>query len=192
MKLKLSALIFCATLGSAAVGQQSEFAIGRGYYTEGEFKQAVAHFQLALKTNPDDAESCYWIGMSYRVLADIAAPFDRKFNSKARLYLTMAMELAPSRTEYRKELFNFLLDSAISSRATLRQAAGILRTLPESDPEYTCMHRQWEQEAHANSSADVRLGRLFLAAPRAAYRVAELPASALSMRSEPGVTAAIR
>jgi len=192
MKLKLSLLISLAGLSSAAAGRQSEFAIGRAYYMEGEFKKAAAHFQLALKTNPDDAESNYWIGMSYRVLAEIAAPFDRKYNSKARVYLTMAMELAPNRPEYRRELFNFLVDSAGSSRATLRQAAGILRTVSESDPEYASMHRQFQQESRANSSVDSRLGRLFLAAPRAAYRIAELPASALSGRSEPGLPVAMR
>jgi len=192
MKLKLSLLISLAGLSAAAAGRQSEFAIGRAYYLEGEFKKAAAHFQLALKTNPDDAESNYWIGMSYRVQAEIAAPFDRKYNSKARVYLTMAMELAPNRPEYRRELFNFLVDSAGSSRATLRQAAGILRTVSESDPEYASMHRQFQQESRANSSVDSRLGRLFLAAPRAAYRIAELPASALSGRSEPGLPVAMR
>src|ERR1700676_5277459 len=111
MKLKLFILIVFAGLASAAVGQQPEFAIGRAYYLDGEFKKAAAHFQLALKTDPYDAEANYWIGRSYRVLAEIAAPFDHKYNSKARVHLTMAMELAPGRPEYRRELFDFLLGS---------------------------------------------------------------------------------
>lgn len=192
MKLKLSVLLLFAGLGSAAAGQQSEFAIGRTYYREGQFKNAAAHLQLALAANPDDAEACYWIGMSYQMLADIAAPFDRSYNWKARVYLTKATELAPTRPDYRGELFNFLLDSAGSSRAARRQAEGILRTVPESDPEYTCMHRRFEQESRANSAVDARLGRLFLAVPRAAYRIAEMPASALSNRSEPAPAAALR
>ena len=72
MKLNLSVLILLAALGGEAAGQESEFATGRAYYTEGEFKKAAAHFQLALKANPNDAESYYWMGMSYQVLADIA------------------------------------------------------------------------------------------------------------------------
>ena len=32
-----------------AAGQEPEFASGRAYYTQGEFKKAVAYFQLALK-----------------------------------------------------------------------------------------------------------------------------------------------
>jgi tetratricopeptide (TPR) repeat protein len=185
MRPTLIVPILLGLLAGEAHALPSEFATGRTYYAEGEFRKAVAHFQLALKTNPDDAESYYWIGSSYRMLADIAAPFDRKYKSKARVNLTKAMDLAPSRLDYRRELFNFLVDSAGSSRAALRQAAAILRTLSESDPEYTYMHQRFEQESRANSSVDARLGRLFLAVPRAVYRIAELPASALSSRPEP-------
>jgi tetratricopeptide (TPR) repeat protein len=185
MKLKVSILILFAGLCSgAARGQESEYATGRGYYTEGQFKKAAAHFQLALKANPDSAESYYWMGMSYEMLGDIAAPFGGKDNRKARVYLTKATELAPMRPEYRRELFNFLLDSNASSRATLRQAAGILRTLPESDPEYTLMRWELERESRANVSVEARLGCLFLAAPQAAWRIAALPASVWSKRSE--------
>jgi tetratricopeptide (TPR) repeat protein len=192
MKLKLSVMLLFAGLGSAAAGQQSEFAIGRTYYREAQFKEAAAHLQLALAANPDDAAACYWIGMSYQMMADIAVPFDRSYNLKARVYLTKATELEPTRPDYRSELFNFLLDSAGSSRAARRQAEGILRTVSESDPEYTSMHRRFEQQSRANSDADARLGRLFLAVPRAAYRIAEVPASALSSRSGPALAAAMR
>jgi tetratricopeptide (TPR) repeat protein len=186
MKRNCSILILLIGLGGQAAGQGSELAIGRAYYTGGEFKKAAAHFQLALKTNPNDAESYYWAGMSYQVLADIAAPFDGKYNSKARFYLTKAMELAPTRLDYRRELFDFLLDSAASSRTALRQAANILVTVSESDPDYSSMRRRFENESRANFSANALLERLFLAAPRAVYRVVELPASALSSRRDAG------
>jgi len=186
MKLKLSILIFLAGLcHGAAPGQESEYTTGRTYYAEGQFKKAAAHFQLALKANPDSAESCYGIGLTYEMLADIAAPFGGKYDRKARVYLTRATELAPARPEYRRELFNFLLDSGGSSRSTLRQAAGILRTLPESDPDYAVLHWELELASRANSSAEARLAGLFLAAPQAAWRIAELPVSAFSGRSEP-------
>lgn len=185
MKCKVFILILFAGLcRGAAPGQEPEYTTGLTYYTEGEFKKAAVHFQLALKANPDSAEACYRIGMSYEMLADIAAPFGGKYNRKARVYLTKATELAPTRPEYRRELFNFLLDSGGSSRATLRQAAGILRTLPESDPDYTFLHWELEQASRANSSAEARLASLFLAAPQAAWRIAELPVSAFSGRPE--------
>ncbi|SPE26032.1 exported hypothetical protein [Candidatus Sulfopaludibacter sp. SbA3] len=172
MRLKLSAILLFAGLCAAADSQQFEFAMGRASYTEGQFKKAAAHFQLALKTKPDNAEIFYWIGMSYQMLADVAAPFGSKYNSQARAYLTKATELAPAETEYRRELFNLLLEAG-SSRAARRQAEEILRTMSESDPEYVRMHRQFQQEHRANSSAESRLGWLFLAGPRAAYRIAE-------------------
>ena len=155
MKRNCSILILLIALGGQAAGQGSELAIGRAYYTDGEFKKAAAHFQLAIKSSPNDAESYYWAGMSYQVLADIAAPFDGKYNSKARVYLTKATELAPTRLA-------FLLDSAASSRTALRQAANILVTVSESDPEYSSMRRRFEHESRANSSANARLGRLGL------------------------------
>jgi tetratricopeptide (TPR) repeat protein len=175
-----------AVLGSEAAAQGSEFTIGRAYYTEGEFKKAVAHFQLALKVNPDDAASYYWMGMSYRVLADIAFPFAGKYTSKASIYLTRATELAPGRLDYRRELFDFLVDSFGSSRAAGRQAADLLRTVPESDPDYNYLHRRFELERKENASVDARLGRLFLALPQAAYCIAELPVSALSSQRASG------
>jgi tetratricopeptide (TPR) repeat protein len=143
MKLKLPVLILLAALGSAAAAQPSEFVAGRACYTEGEFKKAAAHFRLALKSAPNDAESNYWMGMSYQMLADIASPFGHKYRAKARVYLTKSVELAPTRTDYRRELHNFLLDSAGSSRDSAAQAA------------------------------DALLGGMFLAVPRVAWRIVE-------------------
>jgi tetratricopeptide (TPR) repeat protein len=177
MKLNALILVLFAPFGGYAEVEKSEFATGRDHYTDGEFKKAAAHFQLAIQANPNNAESHYWMGMSYQVMADIAAPFGHKYNSRARVHLTKATELAPNRADYRRELFDFLLDSAGSSRTALRQAAGILRTVSESDPDYTYMQRGLERESKANSSATVRLGRVFLAPPRAISRIAELPSS---------------
>src|SRR5713101_671939 len=156
MKYYFSVVIFLAALSSEAAGQGSEFATGRAYYTEGEFKKAAAHFQLALKVNPNDAESYYWMGRSYQVLADIASPFDYKYKSKARINLTKAMELAPGRSDYRRELFDFLVDSGGSSRGAMRQAADLMRTVPEPDPDYNYMHRRFELASKVNALAIFR------------------------------------
>jgi tetratricopeptide (TPR) repeat protein len=182
MKLKLSFLILLAAFGAEAEGLQSEFAAGRAFYAEGDFKHAVAHFQLALKANPADADSNYWIGMSYQVMADVGFPFAGKYTSKARVYLTKAAGLAPGRLDYRRELFDFLLDSAISSRAALRQAAGILRAVSPDDPDYAYMQQQFDEERKANAAVDARLARLFLAVPQSTCRIADVAVSALSVR----------
>jgi len=191
MKLKMAAILLTAAFGIAAAGQQSEFAIGRAYYSEGEFKKAAAHFQTAIRTSPDSAEAYFWIGMSYQMLADIAAPFGGKYNAMARVNLTKAADLAPNRLEYRRELFDFLLDSG-SSRSAWRQAGDILRTVSESDPEYPGMRRRLEQARRESSSPEARLGRLFLAAPRAVYCIADLPLSALSPRPRISAVGSIR
>jgi tetratricopeptide (TPR) repeat protein len=182
MKLYLAIVILLVVVGREAVGQESELATGRAYYTEGEFKKALTHFQLALKVNSNDAESYYWMGMSYQVLADIAFPFGGKYNSQARICLTKALQLAPARTDYRRELFDFLLDSAGSSRTAQRQAADLLRAVPKADPDYDYMSQRFQRERKANASMDARLERLFLAIPRATYRIVELPGSTSSRR----------
>jgi len=192
MKVNLTILTLLALFGSLAAAQQSEIATGRAYYTEGEFKKAAMHFQLSLKTGPDSAESYYWLGMSYQRLADIALPFGGRYNAKARLCLTRAVELAATRPDYRDELFEFLLDPAGSSRSALRQAAGILQTTSEADPSYAYMRERFESQSKANASTEARLGRLFLAVPQAAYRIAELPAALSKVREAQPVKIAAR
>ena len=181
LPLKVTLLILAAVAGFSgrAAGLDSGFFAARTYYADGEFRKAAAVFQMSCKAN-NDAEACYWAGMSYQRLADIATPFGGKSNASAREYLTKATQLAPGRREYRDALFNFLLDTAHCSRTALRDAAKILSAMAESDAGYIEMRRRFEQEIHLNSSANARLSRLFLIVPRATYRIAELPASAVA------------
>jgi tetratricopeptide (TPR) repeat protein len=175
MKPKMAAILLTAALGVTPAAEHSEFAIGRVYYSEGEFKKAAEHFRTAIRTSRDSAEAYFWTGMSYQMLADIAVPFGGKYNAMARANLTKAAELAPNRLEYRRELFDFLVDSGGSSRSAWRQAEDILRTVSESDPEYAGMRRRFEQARRANSAPEARLAGFFLVAPRAVYRISELP-----------------
>jgi tetratricopeptide (TPR) repeat protein len=177
-------LTLLAVLGGPAAAQRSEMEIGRAYYMDAEFKKAAVHFELALTADPRSADGCYWAGMSYQRLADIALPFGGRYNAKARIYLTRAMELAPNRPDYRRELFEFLLDPAGWSQSGKRQAASILRSMPEDDPEYSDLRGRFESETKANGSADARLGRVFLAVPQAAFRLTELPAAVRRRRQE--------
>jgi len=146
--------ILLVIFAAHAVGQQSELAAGRASYQSGEFKQAVAHFQLALHADPRSAESNYWLGRSYETLADIATPFGRKYRFLARTHLTRAVELAPGRSEYRSELFEFLLDSGRQ-----HQARDILLRSAESDPDYEYMLSRFQQTRRLNASLNGWLAR---------------------------------
>src|SRR4051812_26991812 len=146
MKQNLLILILLASVGGRAASQSSEMAAGRTHYREGEFRKAAVHFQLAIKANPDDAEAWYWTGMSYQRLADIATPFGGSYTSKAGDHFERAMRLAPGRREYRGTLFEFLLESADSSRTALQRAEAILETVAESDPDYIDMRRRLNNE----------------------------------------------
>lgn len=170
MKLRLLLLVLFAGLVSEAAEQQSEYMAGRASYAAGEFKTAARHFQRAVDADPYDAESSYRAGMTYQVLADIATPFGARYNAKARRCLTHAVQLAPDRQDYRRSLFDFLLGSGNPSRSALRQANAILATAPNED--IGQMRRLLADERKVNSGAEARVGRVFLAAPRVAARIA--------------------
>jgi hypothetical protein len=176
MKSTLLALLVCALHAPAAETERS-FAAGQKYYLDAEFRKAAVQFESVCKAG-HNAEACYWAALSYEHLSDIAIPFGCKQNAKARVYLNEAARLAPARSLYREALFDLLLDSAECSRAALRDAAAILSATPEADPEYSHMLRRLQMERRWNSSGDALLGRLFLLVPRAAHRVATLPAQA--------------
>jgi len=149
-------VILLTALAGPALAQQSELAAGRSLYLSGDFKAAAAHLQLALAAEPRSAESNYWLGRSYETLGDIATPFGRKYRSLARTYLNKAAELAPGRSEYRHELFEFLLDSG--DRQSARR---LLLTAAESDPDYDFMLSRFEDTQRLNSSLKGRLTWIF-------------------------------
>jgi tetratricopeptide (TPR) repeat protein len=169
MRLYLHFAVLVAACCWQAAGQQSEFAAGRQYYSDGEYQKAAAHFELAAKADPRDAAAYYWAGRSQEMQAAIATPFGGKCAAKARINLAKAVELAPERPQYRQELFDFLLDSAWLSPSSLRQAAAMLRATSEDDPDYVEMRRRLEEERHASSSVASRLAQLLLAGPRTAF-----------------------
>src|ERR1043166_7560380 len=136
-RLSLLTILGLTALGGRMnAAERSEFAAGRVYYAEGEFKRAATFFQRAIEGRPDDAEAYYWAGLSFERLADIATPFGGRYNSKALDCLAKAVKLAPGRADYRKTLFDLLLDEDNASPAKLRQAADMLETMPHSDPEF--------------------------------------------------------
>lgn len=147
----VSALLFIAP----AFAQSAEFSTGKSYYESGDYRTAIVHFKLASKADPRSAECNYWIGRSYETLADLSTPFGRKYRSLARTYLTNAAEQAPNRPDYRRELFEFLLDTNQQRRA------GQILELAESDPEYDLMRSRFRETHERNTSLDFRICQLF-------------------------------
>lgn len=138
------------------IASHANVAAGRADYQSGEFRRAAAHFELAVKSAPQNAEAQYWLGRSYETLADIATPFGRRYRSLARTHLTKAAGLAPASSEYRHELFEFLLDTGGE-----RQARTMLLGCAESDPDYDYMLARFTQTRRLNTSVDGRLTRAF-------------------------------
>jgi tetratricopeptide (TPR) repeat protein len=171
MKTIPAILILFTVLRAHAADQRDEFETGRACYQEGDFKKAVVHFRLALKADPHDPKLNYWTGRAYQGLGDVALPFSGRYNSKALLYLAKAVDLAPGLPDYRRELFDFLLDSARSSPGSLQLAADMLHRTPEYDAEYGFMRERLERESRMAWSREARFDRLLLATPRAALRI---------------------
>ena len=73
--------------------------------------------------------------------------------------------------DYRRALFDYLLDSAGYSPASLREAAALLDGAPASDPDTIHMRWRLEREGAIALSGSARFDRVFLAIPRAAYLV---------------------
>jgi tetratricopeptide (TPR) repeat protein len=173
MRLHLIIVTLLSAAGSPAADLQPGLASGQAYYRQGDFKRAANHFQRALRADPDDPELNYWLGMAYQGRSDLAAPFAAGYQSRALVYLTRAVELAPDRPRYRRELFDFLLDSGRTSPAALRRAATVLERTSASDPEFTYMRWRLDREKKMSSTADVAFDRALLSVPRAAFRAAQ-------------------
>jgi tetratricopeptide (TPR) repeat protein len=163
-------LLVCACTGWSAESRSARDA-GRGEYAAGEFKKAAAHFQRALKADPNDADSYFWLGKSYEMLADIGGPLlGVRASNKARFYLAKALQLAPDNKDYRYELFQLLTVSDHSPGA-LRQAESIIQMTPESDPDYPFMLLRLHQEYEARSSPEDRISSAFSAMPGQLARI---------------------
>jgi len=178
------ALLVLGALPAPAAEPEHSFAAGQKYYFDADFRRAAVQFESVCKAG-QNAEACYWAGLSFERLSDVAIPFGCRQNAKARLYLSEATRLAPARPLYREALFDLLLESADCSRAALRDAAAMLFAMPEADPQYSHMLRRLNIERRWNSSGEVRLGRLFLLVPRVVHGVAALPAHAKASGGQP-------
>lgn len=181
MKLRNALITSSVLLVSFRVGRpaelQNQFEVGRGYYQAGEFKKAIAHFERAVRTRPDDARCYFWIGKSYETLAVINGHvFGGHAGSQAHKFLAEAVQLAPENREYRHELFEFLVEFDYS-RGTLREAENMLQTVSESDPDYPLMQRRLADARDDRSTPEYRAGSALVVTPVQAMRIARRPVS---------------
>jgi tetratricopeptide (TPR) repeat protein len=174
MKLHLVSLtlLVLSSTGSSAESR-SAFCAGRRDYAAVEFKKAACHFKRALKADPNDADSSFWLGKSYEMLSDIRGPLlGARASFEARLYLAKALDLSPDNEEYRRELLEFLIVSDHSPGA-LRRAERIIQMVPESDPDYPLMLLRLHQEHQARSSPEDQLRCAISAMPHQLARITE-------------------
>src|SRR4029077_254710 len=100
MRVRLGLVIALTVLCAPAAEQDPAFVSARDHYTNADFRRAAAGFQFLCDINKD-AEACYWAGLSYERLADIAMPFGCRIEAKARGYYSQAVKLEPRLPVYR-------------------------------------------------------------------------------------------
>jgi tetratricopeptide (TPR) repeat protein len=177
MKLHVAfTLVLIFASGASSAESWRDRDAGHRDYDAAEFKKAASHFQQALKADPNDVDSCFWLGKSYEMLADLSGPLlGTRTSFKARLYLTEAFQLAPNNDDYRHELFEFLIVSDHSPGA-LHLAETIIQVTPKSDPDYPFMQLQWQKECRVRSSAEYRVERAFGFLPQKLARISQTSA----------------
>jgi tetratricopeptide (TPR) repeat protein len=171
--------LFIFALAGQGAEPLNEVLAGRNSYNAGDYRKAAAHFEKAVKADPNDAGAYYWRGRSYALAGDLTGPlFGNRTLSKARASLARAVELAPGNPDYRREYFNFLLWTD-ESRSALDRAEHVLQAMPESDPDYRSM--QWEllQERGERKSAENCVAGIFLSVPKAVVRAVDRPMPAV-------------
>lgn len=178
MKFIASVILTAIAATSYAGAGNSRMAAGHRYYAQAEFGKAASYFQEVCNTDAD-TDACYWAGLSYEMMEDVSIPLGCRIGAKARRYFSKAVSLAPERTQYRNALFDFLLNNAECSHASLRQAAEILSTVPESDPEYSLMRSRLQNQIRFSRSIDAHAAGLLLVIPHTAERIGRtiLPAT---------------
>jgi tetratricopeptide (TPR) repeat protein len=167
-------LVMFALAGQGAESL-NEVLAGRSSYNAGDYKKAAAHFNKAVKADPNDAAAYYWLGRSYALTGDLSAPiFGNRTLSKARTSFAKAVELAPANPDFRREYFNFLLWTD-ESKTALGQAQSVLNAMPESDPDYRTMQWELREQRNERKSAENRVAGIFLSVPKAVIRVVDQP-----------------
>jgi tetratricopeptide (TPR) repeat protein len=174
MKLHVAfTLLLIFACGASSAESWRDRHAGHRDYAAAEFKKAASHFQQAIKADPNDADSWFWLGKSYEMLADIGGPLlAARTSLKARLYLAKALQLAPKNGDYRRELFQFLIVSDHSPGA-LHLAKSIIQMTPESNPDYRFMQLEWQKECRVRSSAEYRVEGAFGFLPQELARMSQ-------------------
>jgi len=169
--------VFLSIFALSGQGAESinEVLAGRHSYNAGDYKRAAAHFEKAVKADPNDAGAYFWRGKSYALIGDLSGPLlGNRVLSKARVSFARAVDLAPENRDYRREFFNFLLWTD-ESRTSLDRAERVLRSVPESDPDYRSMQWELQQQHQERKSAENRVAGLFLSVPKAVVQVVDRP-----------------
>jgi hypothetical protein len=94
--------------------------------------------------------------------------------TQARQHLTKAVQLAPDSTEYRRELFYFLIGSD-DAWSALQDAEALLGRMPAAEREDPELRSRLQEKRRERASPEAMTGKLLVWAPETLARWAERP-----------------
>ena len=125
-----SALVFLS--GCAAT---TNFSLGKGALTKGNYKEAIKSFELALKKNPSDADTLTYLGISYYKTGEYNKAIDKLSKAeelkpkekRVKLYLGLAYLRIGDDTKAEEELRSYTgIDSGSKVSTQVRRALVLL------------------------------------------------------------------
>lgn len=86
--------------------------IGRNYYMQGDYKQAVDALERAFQSDSANSSYALWLGRAYGRRAENAGPFTAPgYASKTRQYFERAVQLDPRNVEAMNDLFEYYFEA---------------------------------------------------------------------------------
>jgi Flp pilus assembly protein TadD len=108
--------------------------IGRNYYMQRDYKQAIDALEKALQSEPRNSSYALWLGRAYGRRAENSSPFTAPgYASKTRQYFEKAVELDPRNLDALNDLFEYYMEAPGFLGGGLDKAAATAARIAQID-----------------------------------------------------------
>jgi tetratricopeptide (TPR) repeat protein len=165
------------TLQSAGLKTAFDFELaGRCRFHQGDFKQAVEHFEKAVAADPKRSLSVLWLGRAWGRRAETSNPLMAPvYASRARQNFEKAVQLDPRNYEAVNDLFSYYVDAPGIMGGGLDKAEKLLEPIRAHDPaEYHYALAVLAERRRLWDAAESQWRKAAELAPRQAGRLVDL------------------
>jgi tetratricopeptide (TPR) repeat protein len=166
--------------------------LGKSYFMQGQYKQAVANLEKAVSEDSRDSEYCDWLGKSYGRLAETSSFVSAMGFAKKTVHaFERAVELGPSNLEALSDLFEYYLQAPGIVGGGLDKAEATARRFASlNEAEYHWASARLAEKRKDYASAEKEFRAAWAAAPDEVGRALDL-AGFLSSRGRHGESEAL-